>query len=71
MVDVFQVMQAMMQMQSNPAAAMQYMSDPEVGPILMKVAATLGGSMGGMGGTSAAAGSTAPAGSTVDIDEVD
>ena len=53
-----QMMQAMMEMQQNPGAAMKYMSDPEIGPVLMKIAGMAAGSgmgagmpgMGGMGG---------------------
>ena len=45
------VMQAMQAMMSNPMAAMQYMSDPEVGPVLQKLMGLFGGGMpGGMGG---------------------
>ena len=49
------MMQAMMEMQQNPGAAMKYMSDPEVGPVLMKIAGMaagggMGGGMPGMGG---------------------
>lgn len=40
------VMQAMQEMMSNPAALLQYQSDPEVGPVLMKLMAKFGA--GGM-----------------------
>ena len=37
------VMQALQEMMSNPAALMQYQSDPEVGPVLMKLMSKFGG----------------------------
>lgn len=43
------LMQAMSEMMSNPAAAMKYMSDPEIGPVLMKLMGKMGGG-GGAGG---------------------
>jgi suppressor of tumorigenicity protein 13 len=39
------VMQAMQEMMTNPAALIQYQSDPEVGPVLMKLMSKFGGSM--------------------------
>lgn len=41
------VMAAFQQMMTNPAALFQYQSDPEVGPVLMKLMSKMG--MGGMG----------------------
>lgn len=41
------VMQALQTMMKNPMAAMQYMSDPEVGPVLQKLMASMGGAMPG------------------------
>jgi suppressor of tumorigenicity protein 13 len=37
------VMQALQEMMSNPGAFMQYQSDPEVGPVLMKLMSKFGG----------------------------
>ena len=44
------VMAAMTSAMSNPASLMQYMSDPEVGPVLTKLMGKMGGGMGGMPG---------------------
>merc|ERR1719274_274868 len=46
------VMAAMQQCMGNPMAMMQYMNDPEVGPVLQKVMGKFmgGGGMPGMGG---------------------
>jgi len=45
------VMAALQAMQSDPSKIMQYMSDPDVGPILQKMAAAAqSGGMPGMGG---------------------
>ncbi|KAF4671470.1 hypothetical protein FOL47_001522 [Perkinsus chesapeaki] len=43
------VMAAMQEMMQNPANAMKYMSDPEVGPILQKLMSKVGGAMPGGG----------------------
>ena len=46
------VMQVLQQAQTNPGALIAAMNDPEVGPLLNKIVAKMGGSMGsgGMGG---------------------
>ena len=46
------VMAAMQQCMGNPMAMMQYMDDPEVGPVLQKLMGKMmgGGGMPGMGG---------------------
>ncbi len=70
------MMQAMMEMQQNPAAAMKYMQDPEVGPFLMKMAGMAAGGMGGgnpgMGGFGGQPNATsAPTANFVDVEEMD
>ena len=69
------MMQPMMEMQQNPGAAMNCMSDPEVGPVLMKIAGMaagsgmgagapgMGGMGSGMGGMGGQQGNAAPANS--------
>mmetsp|Transcript_34029 Transcript_34029/g.101616 ORF Transcript_34029/g.101616 Transcript_34029/m.101616 type:complete len:100 (+) Transcript_34029:3-302(+) len=80
------VMEAMQSCMGNPMAAMQYMNDPEVGPVLQKLMGKMMGgmpggmaeAMGGMGGMPSSMPGGMPGGPTVveeeegaSIEEVD
>jgi len=72
------VMQAFQAMLSNPMSAMQYMSDPEVGPVIQKMMAaygmpggTPGGGAPGGGGPFGGFGGAAPGGRGSAADDVD
>ena len=68
------VMEAFQAMLSNPMSAMQYMNDPEVGPVIQKMMAAYGmqgggmpgGGFGGMPGGGPFGGSAAPGSSAAD-----
>jgi hypothetical protein len=72
------VMEAFQAMLSNPMSAMQYMNDPEVGPVIQKMMAAYGmpgggmpgGGFGGMPGGGPFGGGAAGAGSSA-ADDVD
>jgi len=42
------VLEALKGLMEDPASATQYLSDPEIGPVLMEVYRTLGGQPGGI-----------------------
>ena len=73
------VMEAFQAMLSNPMSAMQYMNDPEVGPVIQKMMAAYGmpgggmpgGGFGGMPGGGPFGGAAAPGSSTSAADDVD
>ena len=75
------VMEAFQAMLSNPMSAMQYMNDPEVGPVIQKMMAAYGmpgggmpgGGFGGMpgGGSGPFGGGAAPGGPGSAADDVD
>jgi suppressor of tumorigenicity protein 13 len=70
-------MQAFQAMLSNPMSAMQYMSDPEVGPVIQKMMAAYGmpgmpgGGAPGGGGPFGGFGGAAPGGRGSAADDVD
>lgn len=73
------VMEAFQAMLSNPMSAMQYMNDPEVGPVIQKMMAAYGmpgggmpgGGFGGMPGGGPFGGGGAPGSSASAADDVD